>query len=201
MKYSGLLMGVVMIAILAWPGVAVAGEEVEDEVAQEELDQPEESDQERGSSLLPLRPGMALKSGGGFYRSVPCQCVDRHLWTTQLVARMHLGWRATIEADLQFGSMLLGGRFPSEGWALGGRVALMEPQGRWWDGLHVRAGYRQWRVMGMRAEGSPGGYGALNWELEVFRHFYIEADAVVGRTFQAMQHWYLMGTAGVSTRF
>lgn len=172
---------VFVLIMLSWPAAAQAEED--------------------SSSLWPLRPGVALKTGAGWYRSVPCRCVDRKVWNMEFVGRLHFGWRAALEADLRYGSMLLGGRFPSEGWAVGARVALFEPQDRWWDGLHMRAGFRQWRVMGMRADGSPGGYGAVNWEFEILSHLYLETDVVLGRTFRDMQHWYLMGMVGVSTRF
>lgn len=161
---------------------------------------PAESAAEEKSWWPPL-PGVALKAGGGLYHSVPCACVDRGLFNVEVSGRLHFGYRFAMEADLQRGIMLLGGRFPSSGWAMGGRLAVLAQQGRWWEGLHVRTGYRKWFVMGMRADGAHGFYSGLSWAIETLPHLYLEFDALTGRTFGVMPHWNLEGRFGLSTRF
>lgn len=190
-----------LLASLLWPMSALGEESAAPDLEEERAAETESADlSSREGTLLPLRPGLAIKSGGGFHRSLPCGCFDRGLFTTELVGRLHFGWRAALEADFRFGSMLLGGRFPGQGWAMGGMVRLFEPQERWYDGFHLRGGFRQWRVMGMRADGTPGGYGALNWQMKVLPFLAVEVDLVAGRTFQAMEHWYFVSTAGISLR-
>lgn len=201
MGRMGWVIVVFLICVLWVPGEGRAEESAEG--IGEEVGLVQEAQRQRPtkkSRFWPLRPGVAIKSGGGLYRSVPCGCVDRGLFTSQLVGRLHFGWSVAAEADLRFGSMLLGGRFPSQGWALGARVAFWEPGQRWWDGFYLRAGFRRWSVMGMRADGTPGAYGGLNWEVKLFPHFYVEADFMMGRTFVEMPHWYFTGLLGVSTR-
>ena len=160
----------------------------------------ESSQESPQRALLPLRPGLAIKSGGGLHRSIPCNCFDRGLFTAEFVGRLHFGWRLALEADFRFGSMILGGRFPGEGWAVGGMVRLFEPGSNWMHGAHLRAGFRQWRVMGMRGDSSPGPYGALNWQFPALSFLSFEVDLVAGRTFEAMEHWYFAATGGVSIR-
>ena len=158
------------------------------------------ADEEAGG-FGPPRPGLAIKTGGGLYYSVNCGCADRSLVETELSGRVHFGWRGGLEAGINVGSMLLGGRFPTYGWTAGGRVTILPERGRWWEAITVRAGYRRWTAMGMRANGTHGGYGALNWAVEVLPHLYLEADALVGRTVRVMPHWEFGGRVGVSTRF
>ena len=152
-------------------------------------------------SAWPPMPGVALKAGGGWYHSVPCGCVDRGLFNIEVTARLHFGSWVAVEAETQRGIMLLGGRFPSSGWGAGLSAAVLPQHGRWWDGLNLRAGYRQWRVMGMREDGTAGFYTGLNWAIEVLPHLYIEAEGRTGRTFEVMPHWNYEGRLGVSTRF
>lgn len=191
---------ILFAVVFSVSAVAVAGAEEASVNVEEESGPEVVQTRPKSRGFWPLRPGVAIKSGGGLYRSAPCGCVDRGLFTTQLVGRLHFGWRVAAEADLRFGSMLLGGRFPSQGWALGARVGFWEPGQRWWDGFYLRAGFRQWSVMGMRASGVPGVYSGVNWEVKIFPHFYVEADVIVGRTFVEMPHWYFTGLLGVSTR-
>ncbi len=156
---------------------------------------------EGDSELWPPMPGVGLKAGVGTYYSVPCGCFDRRLVNGELSARLHFGHRGAVEADIQRGSMLLGGRFPSQAWSIGGRVNVLPNVEQWWDGLSVRLGYRRWQTMGMRTSGTHGVYGALNWAVEVLPHVYVEADALGGRTFVDMPHWHLGARLGVATRF
>ena len=156
---------------------------------------------EQDRSMWPPRPGLALKAGGGLYHSVPCGCFDRSLVHAELAARLHFGQRWAIEGDTQRGAMMLGGRFPSQGWAIGGMVSILPHQGRWWENVSVRAGYRWWQTMGMRAPWTNGGYVALNWAVPVTSHIYIETDALAGRMFRDLPHWELGGRLGVSFRF
>ena len=152
-------------------------------------------------SAWPPLPGIALKAGGGWYRSVPCQCVDRRLFNLDVSARLHFGDVGALEVEFQRGIMLLGGNFPTNGWAIGSRISILPQRGRWWDGLSARAGYRHWYVMGMRANGAPGAYGALSWAVPVLPYLNVETDVIAGRTFRAMQHWNLEGRLGLSARF
>lgn len=149
----------------------------------------------------PPMPGVALKTGAGLYHSVPCGCIDRGIWDTELSGRLHFGWRAAVEGGLHYGAMLLGGRFPTQGWSVGGRFNLLSERGRWWEGLGIRAGYKRWAAMGMRETGTHTAYGALNWSVQVFSHLYIETDALVSRTFQTLSHWEFGARLGVATRF
>ena len=153
------------------------------------------------SSWGPPLPGVALKTGGGLYYSVPCGCVDRGLWDNELSVRLHFGWRGALEVGAHQGAMLLGGRFPSTAWSGGMRLTIPSEKGRWWEGISVRGGYKHWRAMGMRSPGTNGVYGALNWSIETFPHVYVEADLLTSRTFRVMPHWELGGRIGVSTRF
>lgn len=152
-------------------------------------------------SWWPPMPGAAVKTGGGLYHSVACGCVDRGVWSTELSARLHLGDVGAIESGVEYGTMILGGGFPSQGWSVGGRVSILPQKGRWWDGLSLRSGYRRWLVMGTRPGGIPGVYGSLNWAVEVVSHVYIEADLLTSRTFRTLRHWELGGRLGVATRF
>lgn len=154
-----------------------------------------------GDDLWPPMPGAAVKLGGGFYHSVPCACADRKLWNVEASGRLHFGRIGAIEAGYERGAMLLGGRFPSGGFSAGARVSILPQKDRWWDGLSLRTGYQRWWVMGMRASGTNGMYGALNWAVEVFPHVYVEADALASRSFRVMPHWELGGRLGVATRF
>ena len=153
------------------------------------------------SSWGPPKPGAAIKGGGGAYYSVPCGCIDRGLWDTEVTARMHFGWRGTLETGLHRGAMLLGGRFPSNAWSLGAMMTIPSEKDRWWERISVRAGYRHWRVMGMRSQGTHGMYASLNWAVEILPYVHLEADALTGRTFRVMPHWEFGGRLGISTRF
>lgn len=190
---GGVVLLVVALLIVGWPADASGGE-VESVSADEE-----QRGDERG--LWPPMPGVAIKTGGGMYHSVPCGCVDRGVWTNELAGRLHFGHLADIEATLQRGTMLLGGRFPSSGWSVAGRLAVIWQNDAWWDGLTAGAGYRRWQVMGMRSPSTGGPFGVVNWAVELFPHVHAELEAVGGRTFGAMPHWHLEGRLGVSLRF
>lgn len=159
----------------------------------------EEGDDER-SETTPA-PGVAVLTGAGPYYSVSCGCIDRGVWNTQWVARLHFDERGAMEAGIHHGTMLLGGRFPSRGWSLGGQVSLLsQSDDRWWDGVSAKGGYRRWQVSGMRASGAHGAYGGLNWSVEVLPHVHVEADATAYRAFRVMSHWSLTGSVGLSLR-
>lgn len=149
----------------------------------------------------PPMPGVALKVGGGLYHSVPCGCVDRGLWNVALAGRLHFGEIAAVEATLQRGSMLLGGKFPSSAFSTAARVSVLPQRGRWWDGLSAGLGYRRWSVMGMRSPGAHGAFAVVNWAVEVFPHVELEAETVGGRAFEVMPHWHLEGKLGLALRF
>lgn len=183
MRRWAVIFGALLLVLLVqvvWPGQARADD---------------------ANDLWPPMPGIAIHSGGGWYRSVPCGCVDRGLFNVDLTARLHFGRAVTMEAQMQRGVMLLGGRFPSSGWAAGASAAVLPQRGRWWDRLSLRGGYRQWSVMGMRAPGTRGFYAGLNWAVPVMSHLFIEAEVRTGRTFGDMPHWPMEGRLGVSTRF
>ncbi len=156
---------------------------------------------EEGQSAWPPMPGVALKTGGGLYHSIPCGCFDRGMWSTELSGRLHFGDIGALESGVEYGAMLLGGNFPSQGWSVGGRVSILPQKGRWWDGLSLRSGYRRLLVMGTRPGGIPGVYASVNWSVQVFSHLYIETDLLVSRTFRTLRHWELGGRMGVATRF
>lgn len=146
-------------------------------------------------------PGVAVLAGGGPYYSLGCGCVDRGVWNIQWLGRLHFGDRGAMEGGLHQGTMLLGGRFPSRGWSLGGQVSLLsQSEDRWWDGVSAKAGYRRWAVSGMRSSGAHGAYGGLNWSVEVLPHIYVEADATAYRAFEVMSHWSLNGSLGLGLR-
>ncbi len=157
--------------------------------------------QEAEESRAEPAPGMAIMAGGGPFYSVPCRCVDRGVWSAQWLGRLHFGDMAALEAGIHNGTMVLGGRFPSRGWSAGGQVALLpQSDDRWWDGLSAKAGYRRWQVSGMRASGTHGMYGGLNWAVEVVSHVYLEADATLFRGFRHMPHFSMTGSLGVGFR-
>ncbi len=181
MRKTRWLVIFVVVGMLAWSGSAEA------------------SEVEAENRWSGLGFGVAVKSGAGWQRSVPCGCVDRGLFTTEFAGRLRYR-RVGLEADLRFGSMLLGGSFPAEGWAVGGRVEVVRARESPWGALHVRGGYRHWRVMSMR-EDSPGIFGGVSWEIPIVGPLGLEVDAVGGRTFRALEHWFLMGTLGVGVRY
>lgn len=177
---GGIVVALVAMTCIVWPAVASAQD-----------DRP----------AWPPMPGVAIKAGGGLYHSVPCDCIDRGLWSAALAGRLHFAQMATLEASLHRGSMLLGGKFPSTAWSVAGRVSVLPRQGRWWDGLSAGLGYRHWTVMGMRAAGTHGGFAVVNWAVEVFPHVQLEIETVAGRAFEVMPHWHLEGRLGVALRF
>ncbi len=151
--------------------------------------------------LWPPMPGVGAKASAGVFYSVPCGCFDRHVVAAELSGRLHFGDVAAVEADWQPGTMLLGGNFPSQAWALGGRMRVIPQLDQWWDRVSLRAGYRNWQTMGMRADSSHGLYSAINWSVEVFPHIYVESDVMAQRVFRDMPHWSFDLRLGLATRF
>ena len=198
------LFAAVLTALLIVAPLSTSADEgaaVDEEVSAHEATSTNEGAGVDADDVWPPMPGAAIKAGAGLYRSVPCGCVDRGLANVEFSGRLHFGNRGAIEADIQRGTMLLGGNFPSQGWSVGGRVTLRPQHGRWWENLSARAGFRRWQTMGMRADGTRGFFTAINWAVEVAPHIFLEGDIIGGRTFVDMQHWNLGARFGVATRF
>src|SRR5690606_14923864 len=90
-------------------------------------------------STYPLLPGVSTyaRSGFGLYRSSACPCFDRQTWNLDLGANLSWHRFASFEAEYRYGTMLLGGNFPTSGYAIGLRTALTPQTHRWWNTLYL----------------------------------------------------------------
>lgn len=139
------------------------------------------------SSLLPA-PSSYVRSGFGLYRSTACPCFDRQTWA--LDVGINLKWHRFIsfDAEYRYGTMILGGNFPTSGYALGLRSALTPESDRWWDDFYLRAGVGWLSTMGARDDSQTGIYLHPGWSIKVFSILHIETEIATSYFFGAMEH-------------
>ncbi len=159
--------------------------------------------QESSFGLLSLLPAVSTyaRSGFGLYRSAACPCFDRQTWALDL--GINLQWHRFIgfDAEYRYGTMILGGNFPTSGYALGIRSALTPESTRWWDNFYVRAGVSWLSTMGARDDSQTGVYLHPGWAVEIFPILHLETEISTSYFFGAMEHFNLGFRTGLRFGF
>lgn len=159
--------------------------------------------QESSFELLSLLPAISTyaRSGFGLYRSTACPCFDRQTWALDL--GINLQWHRFIgfDAEYRFGTMILGGNFPTSGYALGIRSGLTPEPTRWWDNFYVRAGVGWLSTMGAREDNQIGIYLHPGWAIELFPILHLETEISTAYNFGPMEHFNIGFRSGLRFGF
>lgn len=157
--------------------------------AQEESTQSTQNTRNTESTFS-LLPGVSTyaRSGFGLYRSSACPCFDRQTWNLDLGANLSWHRFASFEAEYRYGTMLLGGNFPTSGYAIGLRTALTPQTHRWWNTLYLRGGVGWLSTMGTRDSPYTGVYLHPGWSYALFPILHLETELSTAYYFGPMEH-------------